>query len=81
MEAGAFRQAIADFSDAIRLKTDDASAFAGRGWARFSIRDFAGAIRDYDEAIRLSPDTANFYLERGHVHLVNGNVEASVRTI
>jgi len=81
MEAGAFRQAIADFSDAIRLKTDDASAFAGRGWARFSIRDFAGAIRDYDEAIRLSPDTANFYLERGHVHLVNGNVEASVRDL
>ena len=80
-EAGAFAQAIADFSEAIRLNIHDASAFAGRGWARFSTRDFVGSIRDYDEAIRRSPDSANFYIERGHVYLVTGNADASVRDL
>ena len=79
-QAGAFGQAVADFSAAIRLRTDDALAFAGRGWA-LSTRDLTGAIRDYDEAIRLSPGTDNFYIERGHVQLVNGNADASVRDL
>ncbi len=80
-EAGAFRQAIADFNEAIRLVTNDPLAFAGRGWGRFSIGDLTGAIHDYDQAIQLSPDSANFYIERGHLYLVNGNVEASVRDL
>ncbi len=60
---------------------NDASAFAGRGWAKVSIRDFVGSIRDYDEAIRLSPDSADFYIERGHVHLVTENADASLRDL
>jgi tetratricopeptide (TPR) repeat protein len=80
-EAGAFAEAIADFSDAIRIKIDDASAYAGRGWARFSSNDLAGALRDYDEAIRLSPGSADFYIERGHVHLVTGNSDAAIRDL
>ena len=80
-EAGAFGQAIADFSEAIRLAPDDADAFAGRGWARFSMKEITDAIRDFDQAIRLSPGAANFYLERGHLHLVNGDLDASVRDL
>lgn len=80
-EAGAFAQASADFSEAIRLNTNDASAFAGRGWAKFSIRDFIGSVLDYDQAIRLSPGSADFYIERGHVYLVTGSVDASIRDL
>ena len=57
-DAGAFQQAIADFSESIRLRPDNVPAFAGRARARFSVRNFAGALSDYSEAIRLSPVTA-----------------------
>lgn len=80
-EAGAFADAIADFSVSIRMKIDDASAYAGRGWARFSGKDFAGAVRDYNEAIRLSPGSADFYIERGHVYLVTGDADAAIRDL
>ena len=76
--AGAFQQAIADFSESIRLRPDSASAFAGRARARFSIKNFAGALDDYNEAIRLSPATVSLYVERGHVYLSQGNLDASI---
>jgi len=80
-EAGAFREAIADFDEALRREPGDAASFAGRGWAKFSIRDFGGALADYDSAIRLDPNEANFYLERGHVQLAANNADASMRDL
>ena len=76
--SGAFRQAIADFNESIRLIPDNAPAFAGRARSRFSLRDFAGALADYNEAIRLSPASASLYIERAHVHLAMGKTDTSV---
>ena len=49
-DAGASMQAVSDFSQAIRLRPDDASGYAGRARARLALRDFDGAIADYGEA-------------------------------
>ena len=80
-DAGAFREAMADFSQSVRLRPDNVDAFAGRARARFSVRDFAGALEDFGEAIRLSPGTAGLLIARGHVHLAQGNPDASVRDL
>ncbi len=80
-DAGAFQQAIADFSELIRLRPGDVQGFAGRARAEFSIRNFAGALEDYSEAIRLSPAAANLYIARGHVYLSQGNLDASIRDL
>jgi tetratricopeptide (TPR) repeat protein len=80
-DAGAFQQAIADFSESIRLQPDNVPAIAGRARARFSARNFAGALGDYTEAIRLSPAAAHLYVARGHVHLSQGNLDASIRDL
>ena len=58
-DAGAIRSALADFSEAVRLRPDNGSAFAGRGWTKFFARNWIGAIADYSEAIRLSPRCAS----------------------
>ena len=79
LNAGATKLAIADFTDVIRLKEDDALAFAGRGWAKFSDRDFFGSIADYDQAIRLAPSNPQLYLERGHVNIVIGRLKNAIR--
>jgi hypothetical protein len=44
------------YSEAIRLKPDDANAFKFRGLARYDKGDIEGAVQDYTEAIRLKPD-------------------------
>jgi tetratricopeptide (TPR) repeat protein len=51
--------AIADYTEAIRLKPDYAHAYNNRGNAKSALGNFQGAIADYTEAIRLKPDFAN----------------------
>jgi tetratricopeptide (TPR) repeat protein len=76
--AGAFRQAIADFNESIRLRPDYVPAFEGRARARFSVGNLAGSITDYNEAMRFSPASATLHIERGHVYLTLGNVNAAI---
>jgi len=68
--AGVFDKAIANFSEAIRLRPDDASAFNSRGNAYESKGDHDRAIVDYTESIRLNPKNA----------LAFNNRESSMRT-
>jgi Flp pilus assembly protein TadD len=44
---------IKDFSEAIRLKPDNAIAFSNRGLARRAKGDLEGAAKDTREAMRL----------------------------
>jgi tetratricopeptide (TPR) repeat protein len=54
--SGNFDKAIADFTEAIRLKRDFAKAYKHRGLAFEAKRDYDNAIGDYTEAIRLEPN-------------------------
>ena len=77
-DAGAFQPAIADFNRAIRLRTDNAQAFAGRARARFSLGDFKGALSDFGRAIGIFPGDAELYLQRGHVFLAHGDTASAI---
>lgn len=77
-DAGAAAQAVADFSEAISLRPNDASSHAGRGRARLALRDMDGAVADYSEALRLAPETASFHAGRGHAHFVRGDSTAAI---
>jgi regulator of sirC expression with transglutaminase-like and TPR domain len=59
-------QAIADFTEAIKLDASDASYFYNRGnaWARKNERD--RAIADFTAAINLRPNHASAYYNRGN---------------
>jgi tetratricopeptide (TPR) repeat protein len=80
VEAGAPNQAITDFTESIRLQSNNRAAFAGRGQARFASGDYRGAIDDYSQAIRISPEATD-YIERGHAYLASGNADASIRDL
>ena len=54
-----------DFSEAIRLKPNDARVFVYRGEARLAKSDIDGAIQDFNAAISLKSDYAESFSDRG----------------
>ena len=62
---GDYKGAIADYTQAIRLKPDDADAYLNRGIAKAELGQHFAAIADYDMAIRIKPDYAFAYYRRG----------------
>ncbi len=78
-DAGADRQALDDFTSALRLKKDNPAAFAGRARAKFALGNFSGSIADFGAAIRLSPSYADFYVQRGHVYTVSDKPDPAIR--
>ena len=64
---GDYKGAITDYTQAIRLNPDYASAYYNRGNVKYHLGQHFAAIADYDIAIRLNPDHAEVYYNRGLV--------------
>ena len=64
-DLGDYVGAIADYTQAIHLKPDFASAYYNRGILKVELGQYTDAIADYTEAIRLKPDHASAYYNRG----------------
>jgi tetratricopeptide (TPR) repeat protein len=60
-----YQDAIADNSQAIKIKPDYASAYFNRGLAQYNLRNYQDAIADYSQAIKITPDDADAYYNRG----------------
>jgi tetratricopeptide (TPR) repeat protein len=80
-QAGALKEAIFNFGQALRFDDTNSRAYAGRAEVRAASGDMAGAIRDYDKAISLAPSDSVNYIGRGHAYLVRGNADASIRDL
>ncbi len=77
-EKAAHKQAIADFTEAINLKADDASSYFGRGESRLAEGDAAGAVSDLTQAIRYSEPAPRLFIARGYAQLVKGDAAEAV---
>ena len=64
-EAGDYKGAIADYTEAIRLKPDFATAYYNRGNAKYNLGQYFAAISDYDIAIHLKLKDTDAYNNRG----------------
>jgi len=60
-----FSGALADFSEALRLRPKTATLWSERGYVSLLQRDYQSALRDEAEAIRLDPKLARAYFLRG----------------
>lgn len=67
------------YTEAIRLKPDDAIAFNNRGLARHDKGDLEGALKDYTEAIRLKPDYALAFYNQGLALSDKGDFEGALK--
>ena len=64
--------AIADYTEAIRIKPDYASAYNNRGNAYGDLGQHDKAIFDLTQAIRINPDDANAYHNRNLAYQKQG---------
>ena len=63
-----FQEAIADYSEALRIKSDDPDVYERRGYAEMQLKDYEKALYDYNQAIRLSPQEAKYYQVRALIY-------------
>jgi tetratricopeptide (TPR) repeat protein len=63
-DEGKNQEAIADFSQAIELKPDDAVAYYNRAAALIEERRYDAALQDFNKAIELKPDCFPAYVNR-----------------
>ncbi|HEV3260069.1 MAG TPA: tetratricopeptide repeat protein [Gemmataceae bacterium] len=81
-----YDRAIADYSEAIRLRDDQtaqgkylaATVYTGRGHCYLHMAKVAEAIADYDEAIRLNPQVLQAYAYRGLAYETKGLYDKAI---
>jgi len=79
VEQGDLKGGIADYTQAIALKPNDAYAYhLMRGLAHYNLGDKQAAIADYNKAIELKPDLAEAYNHRGIAHDNLGDQQAAI---
>jgi tetratricopeptide (TPR) repeat protein len=75
---GAYDQAIAEHTEAIRLDAKHANAFWNRGMAHLGKHDYDKAIADFAELIRLQPNNATAYSNRAYALQSVGNYAQAI---
>ena len=77
-QMGDLGKAIADYTKAIRLDPQFATAYNSRGTAEIRQGDFGDAIADFTKAIELKPDYATAYRNRGSAKRRNGDFDGAM---
>lgn len=65
MKQKRYKEAIADFDEAIRHKSDYFQAYYNRGNAKLKLEYYIAAIYDYDKALCINPNSVDLYQLRG----------------
>ena len=79
IETGAYADAIADFDEAIGLRSEYGEAFHNRGVAKWRKGDLGGALADFDESIALGQvELWRAYKVRGDLKAEMGQVDEAL---
>src|SRR6266446_5360685 len=68
-----FQEAIADYSEALKIKSDGPDIYERRAYAEMQLRDYDKALRDYSQAIKLNPQEAKYYQVRAIIYQEKGD--------
>lgn len=75
----AWDEAIADYTEAIRIDPRHGEAVNNRAWTKYKAGQADAALADADKAVRLLPDAAYTWDTRGHIQSKLGNRDAAIR--
>src|SRR6476660_9352549 len=78
---GKFQEAIADYSEALKVKAKDPDIFERRAYAEIQLKDYDKALHDYNEAIKLSPEEPKYYQVRAFIYQTKGDFKAALADV
>ena len=78
LKLGDYKQAVADYTEAIRLDPEHTWAYYERGTVYYSLGDYERAIADYTEAIRLDSEYPWAHYNRGNAYYSLGDYERAI---
>ena len=73
-----FPEAIADFSEVLKLRPKSSGAFRARAGIYAELKQFDKAAKDYDSAIDLEPDLPTYYIARGNFRSQLGEDDSAI---
>jgi tetratricopeptide (TPR) repeat protein len=69
--------AVTEYTSAIQLNSDSASAYLKRGQCYVMLKKYDKAISDYNKAIKLKPDTIQIFYLRGLAYMAASNYKSA----
>ena len=78
IDEGDFDYAIENFTNAIKLKPNNANAYNNRGVCFYKQGNYELALNDYNLAIELYPNFYEVYFNRGFCFYIQGNYELAL---
>ncbi len=76
-----FKEAVADLSEALKLKSDDADIFEARGYNEMQLKDYDKALEDYSQAIKLQPNEPKYYQVRAFILQTKDDFKAALADV
>lgn len=73
-----FPEAVADFSEALKITPNDAGIHERRAYVEVKMKDYNKALEDYTEAIKLNPKEIRYYLPRSFIYEAKGDLKNSM---
>jgi tetratricopeptide (TPR) repeat protein len=73
-----FQEAIQDYTEALKIKGNDARIYEQRAAVEMKMADYDKALADYSEAIKLKPNEVRYYLYRGYIYEVKEDLKNSL---
>jgi Flp pilus assembly protein TadD len=73
-----FQEAIQDYTEALKLKSNDPRIYEQRAAVEMKINDYDKALADYSELIKLKPNEVRYLNYRAYVYEVKDDVQNSM---
>jgi tetratricopeptide (TPR) repeat protein len=77
-QTGAYEEAIAEFTTALKISPNDARIYNDRGRVYHKTNRFPEAMEDFSKAIKIAPKDYAGYSERGAVQVAQNQMEAAL---
>ncbi len=78
MKQNQFQEAATDFSEALKIKSNDASIHERRAYAEMKLAQMDQALADYNEAIKINPKEIRYYLIRSYIYEARNDITNSM---
>jgi len=75
---GEYDAAIADFTEIIKIDSNNAAAYFCRGLAYTRKGDYDRAIADYSDSIKINPNNTISYINRGNAYLNKNDYDLAI---